>query len=549
VGTLLHVVTTAGQAKRYAEFARLLVRNRGTIRLATDQGLAVDDEDTRRQGERLAEDLEEMGPTFVKLGQLLSTRSDLLPPGYLDALSRLQDEVAPFSAAEARAIVEEELDRPLSAAFAEFSERPLASASLGQVHRARLRDGRRVVVKVQRPGIEAQVASDLAALDDIAGFLDGHTDAGRRFGFQDLLDEFRRAITDELDYRHEAANLVHLAEVLEDHPLVTVPRPIGDLTTRRVLTMDEVPGHKVTDQSARLDDDDRSALADALLRAYLEQIFVHGFFHADPHPGNVLVTPDGRLALVDLGMVGHLRPKVRGQLVKLLLAVDEGRGQDAAEVLVDLGTPLEDFDREGFLRSASDFVARRHAVEADGIRAGETITGLSGVCGSAGLRPAPELSMLARALLSLETVVRCLDAGIDPSGAIHRHAAQIFESQMHTSRGGVLSALVEAKDLAEHLPARVNRVMEALSEGRLEVRVRAFDEAEMLSSLTKIANRLAMGLVIAALLLGAALLTKSYPRIALGCFALAAVCGLALMLSIALADRDLKIRLKRRRRG
>jgi predicted unusual protein kinase regulating ubiquinone biosynthesis (AarF/ABC1/UbiB family) len=549
VGTLLHVVTTAAQAKRYAEFARLLVRNRGSIRLATESDIGLDDEESRRQGERLASDLEEMGPTFVKLGQLLSTRSDLLPPSHLEALSRLQDEVAPVPAAEVRRVVQDELHRSVASAFAEFSDRPLASASLGQVHRARLHDGRRVVVKVQRPGIEEEVARDLAALDDIASFLDGHTDAGRRFGFQDLLDQFRRALADELDYRHEAANLVHLGEVLDDHPLVVVPKPVMHLSSRRVLVMDELFGDKVTERTAAVDGPDPGALADALLRAYLEQIFVHGFFHADPHPGNVLVTTDGRLALLDLGMVGHLRPKVRGQLVKLLLAVDEGRGQDAAEVLVDLGTPLEDFDREGFLRSAADFVARRAGAAGSELRVGESVTHLSAVCGSFALRPPPELSLLARALLSLESVVRCLDPAVDVSDAIHRHAAQIFESQMRTSTGGLLSALVEAKDFAEHLPSRVNRVMEALSEGRFEVRVRAFDEAEMLHSITKIANRLAMGLVIAALLLGAALLTRSYPEVALGCFALAAVCGLALMVSIVLADRDLKLRLKRRRRG
>jgi predicted unusual protein kinase regulating ubiquinone biosynthesis (AarF/ABC1/UbiB family) len=534
--------------KRYAEIGRVLLRNRRSLRIArSGETPQVDDEETGEQGVQLAADLEAMGPTFVKLGQLLSTRSDLLPPSQLEALARLQDEVAPFPAAEARGIFEDDVTLSVDDAFAAFDDAPLASASLGQVHRARLHDGRRVVVKVQRPGIEAQVADDLGALAEIAEFLDGHTDAGRRFGFQDLLDEFRRSITEELDYRHEASHLLRLATILPDDGRLFVPRPVAELTGHHVLTMDEVAGRKVTDLApSDLTPEDRSTLADELLRAYLEQIFVHGFFHADPHPGNLIVTDDGRLGLIDLGMVGHIRHDVRAQLVKLLLAVEDGRGQDAGEVLVRIGKPLDDFDEQGLLREVADLVARRQGLQLADLKVGELITELSHICGASGLRPPPELALLARALLNLDGVTRALDPRFDPAAAIRRHAADIFSSQMRTTTGGVM-ALVEAREFAEQLPGRVNRVMEALAHGELTVKVHAFDEAEMLRNLTKIANRLAMGLVIAALLLGAAVMTKAYPRIALGCFALAGACGVALMTSIVLSDRDIKSRIRRKR--
>ena len=543
------MVTSSSNVRRYAALARVLLRNRATLRMAgSPETQVLEDEESRRQGEQLAADLESMGPTFVKLGQVLSTRADLLPPSHLDALARLQDEVAPFEAHEARRIFEDDIGLSVHDAFATFDDEPLASASLGQVHRARLRDGRRVVVKIQRPGISTQVAEDLDALAEIAELLDSHTDTGRRFGFQDLLDEFRRSITEELDYRHEASNLLRLRQILPEDGRLFVPAPIAELTGHHVLTMDEVQGRKVTELApSDLMPDERATLADELLRAYLEQIFVHGFFHADPHPGNLIVTDDGRLGLIDLGMVGHIRRDVRGQLVKLLLAVEDGRGQDAGEVLVRLGRPLDDFDEAGLLREIADVVARRQGLALVDLRVGELVTELSRLCGECGLRPPPELALLARALMNLDGVTRSLDPSFDPAAAIRAHSADIFGSQMKTSAGGIMSALVEAREFAEQLPSRVNRVMEALAHGELSVNVRAFDEAELLRNLTKIANRLAMGLVIAALLLGAAIMTKTYPRIALGCFALAAACGIALMVSIVLSDRGIKARLRRKR--
>ena len=543
-------MTSTVQLRRYSEIARLLVRNRSSLRLVGEEAAASpDDPDLVREGERLASDLEDMGPTFVKLGQLLSTRADLLPPSHLASLSRLQDDVSPFPAEQAREIFRDEVGADVDDVFSEFEDEPVASASLGQVHRARLRDGRRVVVKVQRPGSDVQVTRDLEVLGEIAQVLDNHTDAGRRYGFGDLLEQFRRSLLDEVDYRHEASNLLRLGELLNSSGTIFVPRPFADLSGRRVLVMDEVEGRKVTElgRFGRLEVDG-TRLADALTRAYLEQIFVHGFFHADPHPGNVLLMPDGRIGLVDLGMVGHLRSDVRMQLVKLLLAIEEGRGEDAAEVLVRLGRPLDDFDEARVLRDVADLVARRHGMSLAELRVGDLLTELSQACGAAGLRPAPELALLARALLNLDGVTRSLDEDFEPAEAIRAHSAEILSSQMTTTGGSVLSTLVEAKDFVEQLPGRVNRIMEAVAHGELRVNVKAFDEAEMLTSLTKVANRLAMGLVISALLLGAAIMTRSYPQVALAFFLVAAACGLGLIVSVVASDRHVKSRAKRGRR-
>lgn len=337
--------------KRYKDIALLLMKY-GRSDVVTAAGLdpmLSDDpvvaETTDQTAADLAGDLERMGPTFIKLGQLLSTRSDLLPDEYIRALSRLQDRVEPFPFSEVEPLVTAELGVRLSKAFSEFEATPLAAASLGQVHRAALRDGRQVAVKVQRPGIRSRVAEELETLEDIAEFLDQHTAVGGRYQFTQMLEEFRRSLLRELDYRQEAQNLTLLRHNLADFRRIIVPAPVDDYTTSRVLTMEYVPGTKITALSrvARLELDG-AGLADDLFRAYLTQVLVDGFFHADPHPGNVLLTDDGRLALLDLGMVARMAPRVQEQLLQLLLAVSEGRSDEAMASVLKLAEKRPPFD-------------------------------------------------------------------------------------------------------------------------------------------------------------------------------------------------------------
>ncbi len=277
---------------RYRQIAWLFVKY-GRSDLVKESGLEETLEAEQRvspkeaaKASELADDLEKLGPTFVKLGQLLSTRVELMPRAYLEALTRLQDKVEPFSFDEVEKIVSSELGVRMSKAFSDFEVTPMAAASLGQVHRARLRDGRQVAVKVQRPGIRDAMLEDLDALDEIAEFLDGHTAAGKRYEFCQMLSEFRKSLLRELDYRQEANNLITIGKNLEEFEHIVVPEPIMDYSTSRVLTMQYVHGKKITDLSplARMEFDG-AARAEELFRAYLQQILVDGFFHADPHPG------------------------------------------------------------------------------------------------------------------------------------------------------------------------------------------------------------------------------------------------------------------------
>jgi ubiquinone biosynthesis protein len=350
--------------RRYRDIGLLLVRyGRSDLFRYANADDALAEPDARTSGREAAEadglarHLEELGPTFIKLGQLLSTRPDLLPAPYLDALSRLQDRVEPFPFEQVKETVESELGVRISRAFSEFDPEPTAAASLAQVHRAALRDGRPVAVKVQRPGLRRRVADDLEALESIAEFADAHSDQARRLQVRLLFDELKRSLLQELDFHSEARNLETIGTNLEDFERIVVPRAVVDFTTSRVITMDWINGRKITDVGpmARLELDG-AGLAAELFRAYLKQILVDGVFHADPHPGNVLITDDDRIGLVDLGMVARLTPRTQENLLQLLMAIAEGRSDDAARIGLLIGTRADGFEEDTYRRGVADLV-------------------------------------------------------------------------------------------------------------------------------------------------------------------------------------------------
>jgi predicted unusual protein kinase regulating ubiquinone biosynthesis (AarF/ABC1/UbiB family) len=539
--------------KRYKDIAVLLMKY-GRSDLVKNAGLEAAlkdeiefDQAAAAEAHALAEDFEALGPTFIKLGQLLSTRPDILPAQYLESLSRLQDKVEPFSFAEVEEIVASELGVRISKAFREFEATPMAAASLGQVHRAVLKDGRAVAVKVQRPGIRGMIVEDLGALMEIAALLDSHTEMGRRYEFQKVLDEFRKSLLRELDYKLEADNLRVLGENLKEFDRIVIPAAVDDYSSSRVLTMDYIRGKKVTALSP-LDriELDGAALAEQLFRAYLKQILVDGFFHADPHPGNVFLTDDDRLALLDLGMVARTTPGQQEKLIKLLLAISEGRAEDAASISLQIGEKREGFDEKEFRRRAGDIVIQHHGKSLEQIEVGTLLLEVTRISGECGLGLPPELTMLGKTLLNLDQVSRTLDPDFDPNGAIRRNAGEIMQRRLIKSAtpANIISSLLETKDFLERLPSRVNRILDRVAENEIELKVDAIDETRLMEGLQKIANRITMGLVLAALIVGAAMLMSvptdfrimGYPGLAIIFFLLAAGGGIALVLNILFYD-------------
>jgi predicted unusual protein kinase regulating ubiquinone biosynthesis (AarF/ABC1/UbiB family) len=544
--------------KRYKDIALLLIKH-GRSDVVKHAGLhdaleldaSVEAPAGESKADELAQDLEKMGPTFIKLGQLLSTRADFLPPAYIHALTRLQDKIDPFPFEQVEAIVSGELGVRISKAFAEFATKPLATASLGQVHRATMLDGRVVVVKVQRPGIREIIAEDMEVLEEIAEFLDKHTQWGKRYEFGKMLDELRRSLWRELDYRQEARNLSTLGANLQEFPRVIVPAPIEDFTTSRVLTMEYISGKKITELSplARLDFKG-SDLAEELFHAYLKQILVDGFFHADPHPGNVFLTDDHRIGLLDLGMVGHLTPQLQENLLQLLLAVSDGRGDDAATLAIKIGEPKEGFSEQPFRRRVAGLVSEHQGSQMDQIQVGRVVLEITQIAGDNGLRAPAELTLLSKTLLNLDLVGQTLDPKFNPNASIRRNAEKILRQRVWKafSPTNLFGGLLEMKDLLARLPSRLNRILDAVAHNELKVKVETIDEQVIIEGLQKIANRITLGLVLAALIVGAALLMRvetpfrlfGYPGFAILCFLGVGGGGLFLIIRILMHDRPSK---------
>ncbi|MEZ5429511.1 MAG: AarF/UbiB family protein [Pyrinomonadaceae bacterium] len=539
--------------KRYKEVVWLLVKY-GRSDIVKQAGLhgALEkepefSEEEVKNADQFAADLEKLGGTYIKLGQLLSTRADLLPAAYLKALERLQDDIEPFAFEEVERIVSEEIGARVSRIFSEFEEKPLAAASLGQVHFARLRSGQPVVVKVQRPGVREKVVLDLETLEDVAVILDEHTEFGKRYDFQRNLRQLRKSLLQELDYRREAANLIHLAENLSEFKNIVIPFPVDDLTTSHVLTMEYIAGRKITDLSPlALTEIDGRDLAGDLFHAYLKQILVDGFFHADPHPGNIYLTESGRIALLDLGMVGRLSGGFRDKLTALLLAVSEGRGEEAANTAIKMGEPRRHFDQREFMRRVGDLVETEHNAGGEEIDAGSIVLEITRISAECGFRLPPEFTMIAKTMLNLDKVVYTLDPDFNPNRSIKRHAAELLRERItqSLSTDTFLGSAIEIKEFVQKLPTRVNNILDVIGKNELELKVDAIDEKTLMVGFQKIANRITMGLILAALIIGASMLMRvessfrifGYPGLPLIFFLGAAVGGLVLIYNILFQD-------------
>jgi ubiquinone biosynthesis protein len=541
--------------KRYKDIVALLIKY-GRSDLVRQAGLySVVGEDRRSTalrvqptGEELAADLEALGATFIKLGQLLSTRGDLLPEPYLEALSRLQDKIEPFPYELVEQIVTTELGVRISKAFSEFEHEPIAAASLAQVHRATMRDGRLVVVKVQRPGVRDQIVEDLEALEEVASFIDGHTEVGKRYEFGNMLIDLRRSLLRELDFQREASNLMRLGASLSEFENLVVPEPVEDFTTARVLTMDYIPGKKITSLSPlRLLEINGNKLSEELFRAYLKQMLVDGFFHADPHPGNVFLTDDDCIALLDLGMVASLGTTFQENLLRLLLAISEGRGDEAAEIAMKMGEAKPNFDKSDFIHRVTDLVAQHADATLDRIDAGQIVLRIERISADCWFRLPPEFTMIAKALMNLDRVVYTLAPDFDPNEIIRNEATLLLAKRMAKSiePGSILSGVVEVKEFAEKLPSRVNKILDVVGNNELKVSVDAIDEKVVLDGLQKVANRITLGLILAALIVGAALMMRvdtsfrimGYPGLPTIFFTLAAAAGIFLIANIIFYDQ------------
>lgn len=535
------------EGAKLAALTAFLLKHRGSP-LFRSRPEGTPDVASSAEADEFAADLEKLGPTFVKVGQMLSTRPDLVPPDYVAALSRLQDQATPVPFDEIEALIEAELGRPARKLFQSIEPVPIGTASFAQVHSAVLPSGRKVAVKVQRPQLAAQVDADLLAISRLIGSLGMVAGAGRRYGFREWLDEFRVSVLAELDYQQEANNLETFRRHMANYSRIRVPSPVWDYSTGRILTMDLAEGIRVTDIPDVLRIEvDMSELADELSRAYLDQIFVHGLIHADPHPGNMILTSDQALVLIDLGMVGYVPPRMRDQLLKLVVATADGRGEQVAETFSHMGTRLEDFEEERFAREIGRHVARYSSSVASTESEGSVLMQLIRIGADCGLRPPAELAMLGKTLLNLESVVLALDPDASMKATLNRHRDKLFRDRaaagLDISR--LATELFDMQDLVRDAPQRLSVLLRTLSDNRFRIHIAGLEEARLIESIQKIANRITAGVIAAAMIVGAALIMDvptsrtllGYPALALVMFLIAAALGAGLVLSSLLGDR------------
>ena len=545
--------------KKYQKFISLVLkyRNSDILSAASDKALdeLAEDQELSEESNRytspeeLVEDLKNMGPTYVKIGQTLSTRPDLLPEPYLLALATLQDDVEEIPYSEIQKIVEEELGTKISKAFLSFETQPLASASIGQVHKAVLRSGKEVAVKIQRPGIRKNFIEDLDTLKELSDFAVKHSKTAKKYGIDDVLDEMRHILIHELDYSREAQNLIALGKNLEKFEHIVIPQPVLDYSTSKILTMDFVEGQKITSvHGIQKTETDFSVLIDELVEAYLQQIIYDGFAHADPHPGNVHLTKDRKIALMDLGMVAKFSPNLQEQILKLLIAISKYNGEEVSKVLLEISQDDKNADIIGFKKEINRIVLDSQNRNAAEMQTGKMLIRMNKIAAEKGIRIAVELNILGKILLNLDQIV----AVLAPQYDLAENMKQILEKMMvkkmaHEAQPeNFFAQLIETKKLAENLPERLNKITENLAQNQFQLKIDAIDEERFTDAFQKVANRISIALIIAALIIGSSLLMR-VPNfqifgisIAMFFFIIASVFGLWLAYKMVMKDEDFK---------
>jgi ubiquinone biosynthesis protein len=489
---------------------------------------------------RLRLALTQLGPSFIKLGQILSARADLLPPEMTQELRRLQDEgpTVPFD--QVRGLVESELGRPLEQLFASFDDTALSSASLGQVHAAVLRDGREVVVKILRPGVAEVVQSDLQVFRDVAFLLDRQVPAARPYDLPAFVRQFSDQIESELTYTVEAHSVARIRQNLrEEHLRIWIPEVIWPLTTRRVLTMDRLLGRRADRLEGLAPEVERGELAARFGHLLLHQIFVDGFFHGDPHQGNVLIGDDGRIGLLDFGLVGYLDPKSRHLLAEVLRCVSQHDVDGALSVVTELGSPRPETDLVSLRQYLARIIIRSEILPRSEFSLGDMLSSTIRAMSLHLIRVPTELSLAAKALLVAEAV--CTD--LDPSFDFREVAAPVVtEARARATEPG---AIVERAGRAFHsaarqltrLPRRLDTILSLLERGVIRVRMEDRDADRRTAEISRSLNRIALGLVASSLMIVGTLsmvLARSAPYSGLGVMAIAigAVLGSFVVISI-----------------
>lgn len=491
--------------------------------------------------------LEELGPAFVKLGQLLSTRPDLFPPDLITELERLQDRVQPVAFDEIRGVLDPELGGDYREVFAFLDETPLASASIGQVHRGVLLTGEEVVVKVQRPGVRKIVETDLEILQDSARLLQKNTKLGAFYRVEDMTHEFVNSIREELDYTVEGRNADRLAGFFTGEPTVRFPKIFWEFSSPRVLILEYVPGIKINNVSAlREQGHDLSQVARNLANAVFKQIYIHGFFHADPHPGNLAVLEQETILFMDFGQVGRIAENLRGQLVSLVLAVVGQDSKAIVDLLIEIGRAQDKLDAAKLQRDIDRLIGKYYHLPMHLLKLGDVLQEMLQMAYEYQIRVPVEIVLLGKTLVTLEGVVQQLDPKLSIVDLAEPFGRVLLREKFspRNLKKLVLQNGYEQLSMLLRFPRRLDNLAGMAENGQIKIKLDHLRMNYYVNKLTRASNRLAISITVAAIILGTSILSLRsqqsflwrFPVAEIG-FIFSLVTGLWLLISILRSSR------------
>ena len=459
--------------------------------------------------------LQELGPTYIKLGQILSSRRDVLPGEWTLELAKLQDEVPAFPYEDVRETIEEDFGAPIEELFLDFDPDPIAAASIAQVHRATTPDLNPVVVKIRRPKIVSQVQSDMEIIQEIVRIIETRTKWGKRYGIKSVIEEFARTLSLEMDFQNEAANAIRLRRLMESQKQVQVPYIYWELTSERVLTMEYIKGVKIN-EIKRLDAAgvDKTALANVFIRSIFKQLLIDGFFHADPHPANLFVNLEThKLVYIDLGMMGRLLPEQRQQLGDMVRSIIRRDSRDVTRIIMSIGTPFDTVDEKNLRRSIDYIINRYLEISLEHISFSSLLTEVLSVIFGHNIRLPSELSFAIKTIIQGEEIAHNLDASITVVHIAKTISQQILWKSLDpmTMIDQMNDSIREFQRLREVIPRALESILKQIETGSLTVAIEIPFFKQIINTLIIISNRLVAGLIITGMLIGSALVMNISP--------------------------------------
>jgi ubiquinone biosynthesis protein len=460
--------------------------------------------------QRIRLTIEELGPTFIKLGQIAATRADIFPADVIHELEKLLDSAPPVAFEEVRGVIQAELRDPIEVLFAEFDPKPLASASIGQAHRAKMHTGERVVVKVQRPNIEQVINADLDLMLSQARFLQSRSTRVSQLNAVALIEEFAFALRNELDYTYEGRNADRIRRQFGDDPRILIPKIFWSHTTRRVIVSEELQGFKLNDLNRlRAEGYDLPAVARMGTEIYMQQVFAHAFFHADPHPANLFVVGN-QLAMVDFGTMGFLSDELKTQLADLLVGLVNNDVEGIAQAMAHLGGDVKVNEAE-LRRDVQRFMIRYYGLSLREVRVSDFMGEVFKIANKHHIFFPADFALLGRTLTILEGVARQLDPDIVLVEVAKPFVTQLVRERYTPQKLGsdFVRSVREANALTQTLPRRLDGLLTQLERGELQVKMSQPEQPQLIEKLDIIFNRLAAGLIVGASIVGSALLIQS----------------------------------------